>query len=237
MAKREYREGAHTVYDLKYHLVWVTKYRYKVLEGDVAVRVRDLIRQVCMTREIKIIKGHVSRAVTCTCWCRARRSCRCRRWRSTSRGGAATACSGSSRRCASGTGASTCGRAGILLRLVGRGDGRDDQGVHRAAGRPAGRRVHGDRREALAGFEPHADGLQPEPVNFQLLPKPTDLSRWWFSCQRTTLGSRSPGPRAWEGVGHGSGMGIVRMGLVGVKRNFMFFRFVCGSGRDVGRGA
>ena len=41
--------------------MWVTKYRYKVLEGDIAVRARDLIRQVCMTREIKILKGHVSR--------------------------------------------------------------------------------------------------------------------------------------------------------------------------------
>jgi putative transposase len=27
----EYREGAHTIYDIKYHLVWVTKYRYQVL--------------------------------------------------------------------------------------------------------------------------------------------------------------------------------------------------------------
>ena len=27
---REYREGAHTVYDIKMHLVWVTKYRHKV---------------------------------------------------------------------------------------------------------------------------------------------------------------------------------------------------------------
>ena len=61
MSSREYREGAHTVFDLKYHLVWVTKYRYKVLHGEVGVRARDLIRQVCMAREIKILKGHVSR--------------------------------------------------------------------------------------------------------------------------------------------------------------------------------
>lgn len=61
MADREYREGAHTIYDLKYHLVWVTKYRYKVLNGELATRARDLIRQVCMAREIKILKGHVSR--------------------------------------------------------------------------------------------------------------------------------------------------------------------------------
>ena len=56
----EYRKGAHTVYDLKYHLVWVTKYRYEVLRGELAVRARDLIRQICMAREITILKGHVS---------------------------------------------------------------------------------------------------------------------------------------------------------------------------------
>jgi putative transposase len=60
VADKEYRKGSHTVYDIKYHLVWVTKYRYKVLRGDVAVRARDVIRQVCMTREITILKGHVS---------------------------------------------------------------------------------------------------------------------------------------------------------------------------------
>jgi putative transposase len=58
---REYREGAHTVYDIKMHLVWVTKYRYHVLRGDIGVRTRDLIRQVCAAREIKILKGHVGR--------------------------------------------------------------------------------------------------------------------------------------------------------------------------------
>jgi putative transposase len=61
MAEKEYRLGSHTVYDIKYHVVWVTKYRYKVLSGEVALRARDIIRQVCMSREIKILKGHVSR--------------------------------------------------------------------------------------------------------------------------------------------------------------------------------
>lgn len=56
----EYRKGSHTIYDIQYHFVWVTKYRYKVLRGDVAERVREVIRQICMSREIKILKGHVS---------------------------------------------------------------------------------------------------------------------------------------------------------------------------------
>jgi putative transposase len=49
----EYRHGAHAVYDIKYHLIWVTKYRYKVLRGSVAERARELIRQVCQTRGIE----------------------------------------------------------------------------------------------------------------------------------------------------------------------------------------
>ncbi len=57
----EYRAGPHTVYDIQYHFVWGTKYRYKVLAGEVAVRARDLIRQCCEARSITILRGHVSR--------------------------------------------------------------------------------------------------------------------------------------------------------------------------------
>jgi len=56
----EYRRSAHAVFDLKYHLVWITKYRYKVLRGRVAERTRDLIRQSCEARELVIIRGAVS---------------------------------------------------------------------------------------------------------------------------------------------------------------------------------
>ena len=56
----DYRYGSHTVYKIEYHLVWVTKYRYKVVIGDVGQRVRELIRQTCEAFEIRIIKGVVS---------------------------------------------------------------------------------------------------------------------------------------------------------------------------------
>jgi putative transposase len=56
----EYRTSAHALSDIKYHIVWITKYRYKVLRGDVAERARDLIRQICESRELKIIRGAVS---------------------------------------------------------------------------------------------------------------------------------------------------------------------------------
>ena len=41
------RRGNHTVCNLSIHLVWVTKYRYPVLNDDLKVRCRDLLRQVC----------------------------------------------------------------------------------------------------------------------------------------------------------------------------------------------
>ena len=56
----EYHHSAHAVWDIKYHLVWITKYRYKLLRGDVAERARELIRQICAARDVQIIRGAVS---------------------------------------------------------------------------------------------------------------------------------------------------------------------------------
>ena len=56
-----YRTSAHTRFDIKYHFVWTTKYRKAVLTGQVALRLREVIREVCRTHEIEILQGHVSR--------------------------------------------------------------------------------------------------------------------------------------------------------------------------------
>ncbi len=56
----KYRYGSHTVYNIEYHFVWVTKYRYQVLKGDVALRLRELVRQTCEAFEIEIKSGVVS---------------------------------------------------------------------------------------------------------------------------------------------------------------------------------
>ena len=52
-----YKKSSHTVHDIKYHVIWVTKYRYKVLGGPVAIRTRELIRQGCEARGITILQG------------------------------------------------------------------------------------------------------------------------------------------------------------------------------------
>lgn len=58
---QNYRKTSHSTYDLKYHLVWITKYRKKVLTGQVAERVRTLIREICNQNDVEILKGHVSK--------------------------------------------------------------------------------------------------------------------------------------------------------------------------------
>ena len=59
MEKGRYRRGAHTVTDFKYHIVWKTKYSYSVLKGELALRVRDMIREICAEKEIEIVQGNV----------------------------------------------------------------------------------------------------------------------------------------------------------------------------------
>ena len=56
-----YRRSSHSVYDLKYHLVWITKYRKPVLVGEIAVRMRALVRRVCKAKDVEILKRHISR--------------------------------------------------------------------------------------------------------------------------------------------------------------------------------
>jgi len=55
----EYRKGGHTLYDIKYHFVWITKYRYQVLKGPIAQRLRELLRQGCECQNMIIIKGAI----------------------------------------------------------------------------------------------------------------------------------------------------------------------------------
>ena len=56
----EYRIASHTVFDIKLHIAWITKYRKKVIKGDIAVRIRELIRRICIENKVEIIKGAIS---------------------------------------------------------------------------------------------------------------------------------------------------------------------------------
>ncbi len=55
-----YRKTSHVIYECKYHICWLPKYRYPILTGKVALRARELIRQIAGANEVEIITGVVS---------------------------------------------------------------------------------------------------------------------------------------------------------------------------------
>jgi putative transposase len=50
-----YRRTAHTRFDIKIHLVWIIKYRKKLLQAEVGVRLRQLGRDICSELEVEIL--------------------------------------------------------------------------------------------------------------------------------------------------------------------------------------
>lgn len=58
---KDYRLGGHTVSRLTVHIVWSTKYRYSVLLGDIKIRCRSLLIQICESEDVRILKGVVSK--------------------------------------------------------------------------------------------------------------------------------------------------------------------------------
>jgi putative transposase len=60
----EMRRDAHSVSELGYHLVWVTKYRHPVLDGAVGVVCKNIIAETCAAygwdlKEIEVMPDHV----------------------------------------------------------------------------------------------------------------------------------------------------------------------------------
>ena len=58
---KDYKSGSHAVWDCKYHLVWITKYRYAVLVGEVGERARELLREISRSLELTIYAGAINR--------------------------------------------------------------------------------------------------------------------------------------------------------------------------------
>jgi putative transposase len=58
---KEQRISSHTVTWLTVHIVWITKYRYEVLTGDIQIRCREFIKQICDAEDVRILKGVVSK--------------------------------------------------------------------------------------------------------------------------------------------------------------------------------
>jgi Transposase IS200 like len=104
----EYRQSAHAVFDLKYHVIWCTKYGKKVLRGRIAERARDLMRQIAQPVAWSLCGVRCHRITSIYC-CRHRRFWLRRSWLNISRGDRHVTCRLNFQSCENSIGASTCG--------------------------------------------------------------------------------------------------------------------------------
>lgn len=58
---KQYRKSSHSQFDIKMHVAFITKYRKKILKGDVAKRIREIIKIECEKKKVEIIKGAISK--------------------------------------------------------------------------------------------------------------------------------------------------------------------------------
>jgi putative transposase len=50
---------SHTVYECKYHVMWLPKYRYRVMTGEIRVYVNQTIRRLCEWKKLELIEMNV----------------------------------------------------------------------------------------------------------------------------------------------------------------------------------
>ena len=55
----DFRSLSHTTWDCKYHLVWIPKYRKKIIYGGLRKYLGDVLRQLALQKESKVIEGHL----------------------------------------------------------------------------------------------------------------------------------------------------------------------------------
>ena len=55
----KYKSNNNVVYSCKYHVVWCPKYRRKVLVNGIAVRLKELIEEICCELRIDVIEMEI----------------------------------------------------------------------------------------------------------------------------------------------------------------------------------
>jgi len=56
---QDFQSLSHTTWDCKYHLVWIPKYRKKALYGNLRKHLGDVLRELALQKESKIMEGHL----------------------------------------------------------------------------------------------------------------------------------------------------------------------------------
>ena len=57
--QEKYRRQSHAIYDCRYHIVFVTKYRFKIINKEIEIALKWIIKEICDWKDIEIIEGAV----------------------------------------------------------------------------------------------------------------------------------------------------------------------------------
>jgi putative transposase len=55
----EFQNLSHTLWDCKYHVVWIPKYRKKVLYGELRKHLGGILRELAVQKQSSILEGHL----------------------------------------------------------------------------------------------------------------------------------------------------------------------------------
>jgi len=55
----KYKRQSHVVYDCRYHIVWVTKYRFQIIDKEIEIALKWNIKNVCDWKDIEILEGTI----------------------------------------------------------------------------------------------------------------------------------------------------------------------------------
>ena len=55
----DYESLSHSVWDCKYHVVWIPKCRKKVLYGQLRVHMGEILRELARQKESRVVEGHL----------------------------------------------------------------------------------------------------------------------------------------------------------------------------------
>ena len=58
---RDYKSLCHSVWDCKYHVIWIPRYRRKVLYGRLRQHLGTVLRELASRRESAVEEGHLMR--------------------------------------------------------------------------------------------------------------------------------------------------------------------------------
>ena len=55
----EFKRLAHAVWQCKYHVVWCPKYRFRILKGNIAMSMEDILKQLCEWKKVEVLELNI----------------------------------------------------------------------------------------------------------------------------------------------------------------------------------